>query len=805
MSGASSSGQRARSGARRLRLAALLCGVVVAAAVAALALRTSADLRPLPATLRLAELPDGAADDGLDDTPVVRVVDRNGEPLNATFGGAWNRYDVAALHEVPQFLRDAFVAAEDKRFFDHAGVDWRARFSAVLTNVRNGRAVRGASTITEQVVGMLHPRPRSVWSRWLEGFEAAELERRVSKNEVLEFYLNQVPYAANRRGVVQAASYYFARDLATLGKKEMLALAVLVRAPTRFDLARNPRASEGAIERLADALVERGALTGDERAEVLAEPLVLEAPRLAVSAPHFVRHVRTELGRNLRPAIAALPPSMAVGRDRAPAIAALPPSMAVGRDATAKGGVATTLDARLQSTVQRLLDERLRYLAPQLVDNGAVLAVDHSTGEVLAWVVAGGGDPDGPASYIDAITTPRQPGSALKPFLYALALDRGWSAAQIIDDAPLAESTSNGIHNYRNYSRRFYGPVALRDALGNSLNIPALKTLQYVGADNYLGTLAALGFTELTAHPDFYGDGIALGSGAVSLYEMVQAYAALANGGVFRPLTTRVDDPGARPSRRVFSADAASLVANILSDADARALEFGRSGVLSLPVQTAVKTGTSSDFHDAWAVGFDYRYTVGVWMGNLDQLPSDGLTGSTGPALVLRSVLAELTRAQRTEPLYLSPRLVRRQVCVPVLGHQDDGSAAIAALRMAAARDPESAACVAREEWFVPGTEPGAVAPPAPVAVPVRLRRPTPGLQLAYDPRLPAEAQVFELAIDGVAAGDRVAWAIDGSTPEARSATYRWPVARGSHRVGARVFRGEALVAALDEVEFLVK
>jgi len=192
-------------------------------------------------------------------------------------------------------------------------------------------------------------------------------------------------------------------------------------------------------------------------------------------------------------------------------------------------------------------------------------------------------------------------------------------------------------------------------------------------------------------------------------------------------------------------------------------------------------------------------------MGNLDQLPSDGLTGSTGPALVLRSVLAELTRAQRTEPLYLSPRLVSRQVCVPVPDRQDGGSAASAGMRIAAARDSESAACVAREEWFVPGTEPGVAAPPAPVAAPVRLRRPTQGLELAYDPRLPAEAQVFELAIDGVAAGDRVAWTIDGSTTEARAATYRWPVARGSHRVGARVFRGGELVAALAEVEFLVK
>ena len=269
----------------------------------ALALRTLADLEPLPVTLLPAE----------DGTPGlargVQVVDRNGEPLNATFTGAWNRHDLAALHEVPELLRHAFVAAEDKRFFEHRGVDWSARISAVVLNLRNGRAIRGASTITEQVVGMLHPRPPSVWSRWLEGCEAQELERRFTKNEILEFYVNQVPYASNRRGVRQAASHYFARDIDTLSKREMLALAVLVRAPTRFDLKRDAAASAAAIERLANTLVERGRLAPAARDELLAQPFELETPRLAVSAPHFVRHVRAELAdREAAPAFAALPP-----------------------------------------------------------------------------------------------------------------------------------------------------------------------------------------------------------------------------------------------------------------------------------------------------------------------------------------------------------------------------------------------------------------------------------------------------------------------------------------------------------------
>jgi penicillin-binding protein 1C len=738
---------------RRLALAGF--GMLAAVLVATLALRTLADLQPVPASLDL------ALTDARWDAHGVQVLDRTGERLNVTFTNSWNLHDRLALHETPEFLRRAFVVAEDKRFYEHQGADWSARTSALVTNVRNARAIRGASTITEQVVRMLHPRPRSVWSRWLEGWEAGRLERAFSKDEILEFYLNQVPYASNRRGVAQAASYYFARSSSTLSKKEMLALAVLARAPTRFDLLRSAGASEGAIARLANALVDQGLLSAAASEEILAQPFTLEAPRLAVHAPHFVRYVRAANGASTQGSAVK---------------------------------IATSLDGRLQTRLQAMLDERMQSLRTQQVRNGAILAVDHSTGEVLAWVVAGGGGIDGPTSHIDAVTTPRQPGSALKPFLYALALDNGWSAAQVIDDAPLTESTSGGLHSYQNYSRRFYGPVTLRDALGNSLNIPALKTLQFAGAENYLATLHALGFDGLKEHPDFYGDGIALGSGAVTLFELVQAYAALANGGVFRPLSTLLHDGSAHERRQVFSPEAASLVANILSDPDARMLEFGRDNVLDLPLQTAVKTGTSSDFRDAWAVGFNYRYTAGVWMGNLNQTPSDGVTGSIGPALLLRSVLTELTRDQTTRPLQLSPALTRQRVCVPVPS-------------MAAG----SEGCMERDEWFLPGTQAVAAADADRAAFaarsrePIRLSQPTSGLQIAYDPRLPAESQVFEFLIKGVAVHDRVLWVVDGRSFSSDSPDYRWNVQRGEHHVAASVWRRGALVAQLPPVAFTVK
>jgi len=728
--------------------------VAVLVGTAALALATRASLEPLPASLDVV----AAIEPGRDDWNRRQVLDRNALPLTVTFATGWNVYDRVALHDVPRFLRDAFVAAEDRRFWAHSGVDWLARLAAVATNLRHGTSIRGASTISEQVVRMLNPRPRTLWSRWVEGFEAHRLERAFGKHEILEFYLNQVPYASNRRGIRQAARHYFARDLGTLSRKEMLALAVLVRAPSRLDPWRAPGAADAAIARLADALVEHGVLDADERDAVLAEPLELAAPRLAVHAPHFVRHARREAERS----------------------------------APYAARVMTTLDGTLQAKVQAMLDERLAALAPLGVGDGAVLVADHTTGEILVWAVAGGANPDGPATHIDAVTTRRQPGSALKPFVYALALDSGWTAAEIIVDAPLVESTSFGLHSYRNYSRRHYGPVTLRDALGNSLNVPAVKALQFVGAERFLETLHALGFDGLDAHPDHYGDGIALGTAEVSLLELVQAYASLANGGMFRPLTTLLHEGRVRPARRVFSPEAASLVADILSDPEARALEFGHDSVLRLPVQTAVKTGTSSDFRDAWAVGFDHRHVVGVWIGNLDRKPSTGVSGSTGPALLLRAIFAELHRGRTTRPLPLAPALERHTVCVPVphTGNPTSGTSG----------------CVERDEWFLPGTAPAErqrIAADAPA--PLTLRQPTHGLRLAYDPRIPSDAQAFEFVIAGALPDDDVRWIVDDREHPSQGPTWLWPVTRGEHRVSAAVYRDGVLLGTLDEVEFIVK
>lgn len=684
----------------------------------------------------------------------VQILDRSGTPLNVTYQNEWNIHKTRALHEIPPFLKDAFVVAEDKRFYTHNGPDWLARVAALKSNLLALSSVRGASTITEQSVRMLHPRRRTIGSRWLEGFEAGDLEKAFTKNEILEFYLNQVPYTANRRGIAQATQYYFDRDLSTLSQKEILALVVLVRAPSRMDLWKDTKRVEGGIERLTDQMFRADKLSKKQQRAIRKDKLELRAPHLSVAASEFVGHVKS----HEKAAHAGWPK------------------------------IKTTLDTNLQTRVQKMLDRRIGFLKTKNVFNGAVLAVDHTNGEILVWAVAGKDDADAPGKHYDAVTTPRQPGSALKPFLYAQALEKGWTAATIIEDAPLVESVGHGLHSYQNYSRTFYGNVTLRQALGNSLNIPALKALQYVGAEAYLNRLRQFGFDGLSNHPIFYGDGIALGNGEVTLLEMVEAYSVLANQGLRRPLNPFLEDDQTDPSIHVISPELASLMANILSDPNARALEFGAHSVLNFPVQTAVKTGTSSDYRDSWAVGFNHRYTVGIWMGNLDQQPTDGLTGSVGPALLLRGVFSELNKRHETRPLTVHNKLVKYDLCIDTN------------LPMS-----ENASCESYSEWFLPGSIPSAATPTEFASTPIRLRRPVNGLHIAYDPRVPAEDQAVEFHIQGVSSDDLVVWDINGETVQAKGGTYVWPVKRGSHEVSAKVLQKDRQIASIDATKFLVK
>lgn len=753
-----------RPGRRYLRLV-LIAGVAAFALIPVFIGLTMWGLRPVPESLN------PSASSGRK----VRVVDRNGSPLSITYSTRWNSQDHLPLHEIPITLQRAFITSEDRRFYEHGGVDWPARLHALLQNCRALRSVRGASTITEQVVRMIHPRPRTVWSRWLEGIEAGRLEKRFTKADILEFYLNQVPYAHQRRGVVQAARFYFNRDLDTLNLREMLALAVLVRAPSLLEFERNAQALEKGVVRLASRMVRRGEMDAGECADLMRGGWEIEEAGLPVDAGHFVQYLYQS-------------------------------GLAAARQTD--GRLATTIDAALQARIHNILDRRLRDLKDSAVENGAVLVVDHETDEILSWVNGGSLTSGEPGAWIDAVRVVRQPGSTLKPFLYGLALEMGWTPATIIDDSPLAEAIGNGLHSFHNYSRRNYGPLRLREALGNSLNVPAVRTIQFTGVDRFLDRLHELGFQNLALPADHYGNGLALGDGEVSLFELVQAYSVLARKGEFRPLRMTVDaDAAAQPSarRRVFTEESATLIADILSDPQARRLEFGDGHLLRFPIQTAVKTGTSSGHRDALALGFSHRHTVGVWMGNLDRRPTNGLTGAAGPALVLRTVFAELNRFGEARPLRLARSLVPVAIC-RTTGLRAGDHCPVMQEWFPAGGEP-MATCVLHGKIYDEGAENGGARNPE--SVEARLLQPTPGLQLARDPRIPEELEAFAFLLPEHLAPEKVEWLVDGNVAGVTGRNERrflWPLAGGDHLAQARIWRaGEKEAVTTPVVRFSVR
>lgn len=674
------------------------------------------------------------------------VLDRLGNRLSYTLTGHWNFHEQPHLYQIPPLLQRAVIEAEDKRFYLHHGVDWWARLHATWQNIAHMRVVRGASTISEQVIRLLHPRRRSLWARFLEGIEARHLEERFSKGQILEFYLNQVPFAAQRRGISQASHYLWDRDLGTLSEREQLALAIIIRAPDRLNPYKNPRGLKGRITYLAHQLRETGAISDEQEILIAREQLRLESRELLIKADHFVRFIQRAT-----------------------------------RSDDLSSRVTTTLDSRAQKHIQSILDARIEDLRSFQVTDGAVLVVDNTDASVLAWVNAGNFHGEA-GSQIDGVLIPRQPGSTLKPFVYAFALTKGWTATTLVNDAPLVQAVGAGAHAYRNYSRMYYGEIPLREALGNSLNVPAIRAAEFTGTHTLLEFLHKAGFSSLSEPAAHYGEGLALGNGEVTLFELVQGYAALANKGVFRPLRfLRADsDPEkTKESQPLVSPEVSSIIGDILSDPHARRREFGVDGLLRFPVETAIKTGTATDYRDAWALGYSSNFTVGVWMGNMNRSSMQEITGARGPALVLRSVLAELERERESKDLFRSPNLDHRAVC-PLSG------------LLAGPTCPQIG------ELFVPGTAPHKVcghAHTSPHAAGevrpqhLEISMPTPGLNIARDPRIPdsAEKLLFELR-DSKLPGD-IHWIVDGvevGVAKLGYQGYQWILSPGRHIVQAK-------------------
>jgi penicillin-binding protein 1C len=498
-----------------------------------------------------------------------------------------------------------------------------------------------------------------------------------------------------------------------------------------------------------------------------AEGLVLAAlVRAPNAAPEPLARRAAALARVLGGA--ATPELLAVAEQRvAGAPAGTGPRAALAPHAAARllrsplgPPVRSTLDPEVQRVAAETLRRQLLAVSDRHVRDGAVLVVENATGEVLAYV--GGSGDLASARHVDGIAARRQAGSALKPFLYGLALDQALlTPASLLADAPLEVPVLGGLYRPRNYDETFRGLVPVRTALASSLNVPAVRTLGLLGPDVFVHQLRQLGFAGLTESGDFYGPALALGSADVSLWELVQAYRALARGGVWTPLTLTPGGGDAAPSRRVYSEAAAFLVSDILAGREGRSATFGLENPLATRFWTAVKTGTSKEMRDNWCVGYSARYTVGVWVGNFSGAPMHDVSGVTGAAPVWRDVVGWLHRATPS-----------------------------------GAPAPPAGVVRSRGEWFRAGTEPVATAPPA--AAHPRIVAPVAGTIVALDPDIPPARQRILLEAD--ARGAALRWVVNGADLGPAGEPLLWEPTRGRHAVALVDAAGQALDTVAFEV-----
>lgn len=638
-------GRRSR-GLTRRRVVRSLVALVAAPFVLVLVV---ALLTPLPGELREPA------------PPSLRVLARDGKLLREVRADDGARARPLPIAAYPKRTIDAVLAAEDRHFYLHPGVDVLAVARAIGSNVVHRRVVSGASTITMQLARTVRPHPRSLWGKIREAGLAVRIEMSLSKDQILEQYLNRVIYGPNLRGFAAASHAYFAVSPDGLSLAEAALVAGLPRGPSLYVVTKRPELVRKRRDRVLERMADAGFITEQERNDALAEPIVASIDKPAFGAPHLVRGL-------LGGAVTKWQPGL---------------GEALGAPETRKdiASITTTIDRELQRVAEHAVTTSLAAVADKHVTAAAVVALDNATGDVLAWVGSPGFYDEASLGQNDGVVALRQPGSALKPFIYAEAMKRlGYTPATLVPDVeihiPLPGGSDYVPHDYDEKQR---GPVRLREALASSLNIPAVDTIRRVGTENALARLRAFGFESLDQDAEHYGPALALGDGEITLLELARAYATLARGGLPRPLRFvreiersgehREIEPPAGPGERVIDERIAAMLTDVLSDRTARMSAFGDQNVLEIPdADVAAKTGTSKGYRDNVAVGFSRHVTVAVWAGNFDGSAMQGVSGISGAGPIFRAVMTAAVAARPRGPLLSGEEaarlgLARTSVC----------------------------------------------------------------------------------------------------------------------------------------------
>jgi len=714
--------------------------------------------------------------------PSTVVVDRHGAVLYEALSAAGSRASRLDPSALPPVLVSATLAAEDRRFFTHSGVDVWALLRAMRHNLMEHRVVEGGSTISQQVAKLLIQgqegvKRRGVRMKVREAVLALRLEHRFTKREILAMYLNLASYGSQTAGAARASDLYFGVDPSMLTPAQAAFLAGLPQRPTAFNPRRNAAAAmtrqRVVLRRMADA----GSLTSEQLRDALSERLSLDRGRAPFLAPHFVEMALAAAGP-ARPA-----------------------------------RIETTLDLPLQLEVQGIIDRERDSLARHGARNVAVVVLDNQRGEWIAW--------EGSGNYFDgehggAINGPivaRQPGSALKPFTYALGFEEGRSPATVLADIPSHFPTAEAgvLYSPRNYDGKYRGPLLARRALAGSENVPAVALASDVGVPTLVRFLTRAGFTTFDRNASYYGLGVTLGNAEVRLDQLVAAYAAFARGGTWREPSILLNR--ATPAERVLVGPRTAFwITDILSDADARSFIFGRGGDLEFPFAVAVKTGTSQAYHDNWTVGYTKHVTVGVWVGNFDRTPLRDSSGVTGAGPIFHAVMLAAERRAGDpagmDPIVPRPPDVREAAICALSGMRANPWCPTRATEWVRAED-EPVPCSWHHQsdeglltiyppeyrsWAEMGTLTFLKRDTHNFAPPVAIASPPAGAIYSMDPTLRSEFQALPLRAV-TSSPTTLTWLVDGrllgTTSSERPLT--WPLAVGTHRIEVRDVEGRSV------------
>lgn len=620
-------------------------------------------------------------------TPSIRITDRYGKLLYEILEKDTGRHFALPIDSIPLDLQNATIATEDIHFYTNPGVDFQGILRAAWINLRGGNTIAGGSTITQQIARnlLLDPQERSAKRKIREIILAWQISRRYSKKEILALYLNQIYYGGLAYGVEAASQTYFGKSVTDLDLAECAMLAGIPQAPAIYNPLINFDEAKERQLTVLNLMKKFGFITSEQYTLAAYEPLVLTSTPYPIEAPHFVMMVKNRLDEIL-----------------------FTESNTIDLKLTGGITVKTTLDLDWQHIAEKAVSSQIEKLKNSPdglghnVNSAALVSMNPRNGEILALV----GSPD----YFDTdingainmAISPRQPGSALKPIVYAAALGPAqanpWTAGTMILDV----NTSFATHEQRaytpsNYDGLEHGPVLVRQALASSLNIPAVITLDHIGLENLFNLANKMGIDTLT-DPHESDLSIALGGGAVRLLDLTTAYASFANTGyrIYPQFIIDITDQtgntiytqSVTPVNRVIDERVAWLISDILSDNDARTLGFGKNSILQLGFPAAVKTGTTTNFHDNWTVGYTPDLVTGVWTGNTDYKPMRDVTGLTGAAPIwhyfMRSVLSDKPEINFKQPA----GLVQVEIC------------SLSGLL------PTPECPFRRFEWFINGTQP---------------------------------------------------------------------------------------------------